>query len=168
MRKSNAKGASGNFCITLLGLLERASLTGVALLAAGCINFGEGRLAARVGAIAQCADSLDAVDRQVDASGGPIGHARRVPGFPYLRADRELARQALRPLTDAQYEHWVGAMATRDREARLAELSRLQVDRTVPIEQMECAERLRAADLGSPRTRTLLQDRVKAIHEAWQ
>lgn len=129
----------------------------------GCINFGEGRLAARVGGFARRAELLERLDRVADASGGPATAARRIAGFPYLRVDATLVVFARRPLTDAEYDRWVEAMAALDRAAREIELARGTEGRAMGAAAWECADRLRLADAGSPRTRTLLRERVASI-----
>ena len=146
----------------------------VASLAAGCVNLGEGRLAARVGAHERCAESHRLIDTAVRDAGVQDGAHPAVPGFPYLRVSRFLASFANQAKTDAQFERWVGAMAMLDRDARRFELANLPPSAAATLDPMlrdtlECADALRQADLGCPRTRTLLRESVVVPdeYETW-
>ena len=103
--------------------------------------------------VAACARFVGAVDDAVDAAGVRDGAAWRIPGYPFLRADR-LAAAGQRYMHD---DEWLGRLRNLDREGRHFELANLPEDAlpalnaraalVVPVKPLEesvdaCASRL--------------------------
>jgi hypothetical protein len=86
-------------------------------------------------------EQLDAVTRQ---AGVRDGGSHRVPGYPFLRADRFLAsfgdEAANQP---ASFEAWVGRLAELDRDAREVELSNLPLQFLPLLETDSAADKQR-------------------------
>lgn len=119
------------------------------------------------GAVRACAEWYRSLDAQIEAAGVRDTQQARVPGFPYLRADRFHAALRPEPSADAgTLRAWAVRLGDLDFEARAAEIENLPrasldalpgmrdaariaaVDRT-----RECGERLRDADLADARAR---------------
>lgn len=120
----------------MTGSVRLAALCGVLLLAA-CAT----RPAHRVepfasqarsgdGDQAACVRLIGAVDDAIDAAKVRDGGTYRVPGFPYLRADRFAAAQASRMPAQA----WLESLRALDRDARVVEFANLPRPRRVPLE----------------------------------
>jgi hypothetical protein len=75
--------------------------------------------------VGRCARRLREADARIDAAGTRDAAAPRVPGFPYLRADRFTASLAepAAALRGARFAAWSELMAQADRQARAAELA---------------------------------------------
>jgi hypothetical protein len=164
--------------------LHRALLASALLLLGACA----GRPAHRVepfvsrasapdARAAACARLIAATDDAVDAAKVRDGGAHRVPGFPYLRADRFAAAQARR----LPAGEWLASLRALDRSARGAEFANLMEARRallvarsgeafpgVPIEDAvdACADRLLAAaiaDGSAPQSVVVPDD-----YQAWK
>jgi hypothetical protein len=108
--------------------------------------------------------------------------AAKIPGFPYLRADRFLASFRLQPLSDPAYADWLERMRRLDAALRLTEAANLPPDRAKALpaaaplpgtlEQAlhQCGSRLVKAALRNPETRPLLRERTKVPdhYRTWQ
>ena len=137
--------------------MRRILVVAALLLAAGCTT---GQLAGP----SQCQDWFVALDERVDAAGVRDAQTTRLPGFPYLRADRLLAslrdRAAQRPDTLAVLGQ---RMRERDLEARRHEIDNLPggelygTRAEVLRRTEECGVELLAADLADgPRREALV------------
>lgn len=156
-----------------------AALAGLALLAGCAANDARMQEPAD---IAACRDLYRDVDASVAASGVRDAQDAPVAGFPYLRVDRLHA--ALRPAaTDgATFEGWVARLQALDGAARRFELANLPAEALAALSSRhgsggdlgrrlgDCAEVLRAADLGDAEARRALLARanVPPAYLAWQ
>jgi hypothetical protein len=128
---------------------------GVALLAGGCATVDpyaqppiDGHLRS-ADAVGDCARLLREVDARIDALGVRDAGTPRVPGFPYLRADRFTASlgDAAARLRGAGFAAWSELMARADRQARAVELANAgETERTAAIDA--CRYALAVADGG--------------------
>ena len=116
-----------------------------------------------------CTRWFATLDEAVDRAGARDASAFRVPGFPYLRADRFLASFRDEVKEDpAAFAEWVDRLEALDTTARFYELRNLPadrlgsigvVDRNVLIARSEaCAAELRRADLATPSRREALAE----------
>jgi hypothetical protein len=108
--------------------------------------------------------------------------AAKIPGFPYLRADRFLASFRLQPLSDAPYAQWLEQMRQLDESLRLyaaanlppAAAAAVRAEPPLPgsLEHVlrQCGSRLVKAALQRPETRLFLRQRVKVpdAYRRWQ
>ncbi|MGJ0484244.1 MAG: hypothetical protein ACR65R_06870 [Methylomicrobium sp.] len=108
--------------------------------------------------------------------------AAKIPGFPYLRADRFLASFRLQPLNESAYMDWLERMQQLDRSLRLKEIANLPpadakaVLAEAPMPDsvgevlQQCGSRLVQAALQRPETRPFLRQHVRApdIYQSWQ
>ena len=149
-----------------LGLAAGALL----LLAAGCASLDapfSGHLVSEAPQARACAEWLRALDEGVDAAGVRDAQETRIPGFPYLRANRLLA--SLRPLAQSS-EPALQALADRmralDQEARRYEMLNLPEGQIAGLrESLErtrlCGRLLREIDLANPAVRQALLERLR-------
>lgn len=108
--------------------------------------------------------------------------AAKIPGFPYLRADRFLASFRLQPLSDPAYAQWLEQMRQLDESQRLyaaqnlppAAAAAVRAEPPLPgsLEHVlrQCGSRLVKAALQLPETRLFLRQRVKVpdTYRRWQ
>jgi hypothetical protein len=108
--------------------------------------------------------------------------AAKIPGFPYLRADRFLASFRHQPLSDAAHEQWLEQMRQLDESLRLSEAANLPqaaakavlAEAPLPgaLEQVlrQCGGRLVKAALQRPESRPLLRLNLKVpdTYRSWQ
>jgi hypothetical protein len=99
------------------------------LLASGCATLQDpirANLSDANEAVAQCAAWYRALDRRIDRAGVRDGGEYRIPGFPYLRADRFSASFRNEALAgDDLFQAWTGRLLHLDAGARAAELRNL-------------------------------------------
>lgn len=114
-------------------------------------------------ALRECAQWYQALDAQVDAAGVRDAQHARLPGFPYLRADRmagalrERAAQGGAPL-QAHAER----MLDLDLESRRFEIENLARGSAAALRRgRECGRMLLAADLADERSRAQLLERSR-------
>lgn len=153
------------------------------LSAAGCATLQDpqrANLAAPGEDVAGCASWYRNLDRQIDAAGVRDAGDWRVPGFPYLRADRFTASFADQAAADAGvFPDWVARMRELDAHGRGAELGNLSeqglaalgVGRNEAIERTgACARTLADHDLGSAAHRAVLTERARVpdSYRTWQ
>jgi hypothetical protein len=105
----------------------------------------------RGASIGRCLQALQAIDARVDAAALRDAQAVRVPGYPYLRADRYSVRRALpeqnwRAPANAQ----VDRMALLDAEARAYELGNLGASTAERAEVERCRSELVASTRSDP------------------
>lgn len=155
----------------------RLAVAAVVLATTGCVAIAPSPTPAFYAAserYARCADFFDRADAAVAAAGVADGMTARVPGFPYLRANRFLASYANEALNAPQLRDWVERLARLGREAYAAELANLPAaansaltahasrlageDRAMAAVAM-CTRELAAADVASA-------DRVAALRGA--
>ena len=125
--------------------------------------------------VRDCAEWFAALDRAVDDAGVRDAQETRIPGFPYLRANRFLGALKHRSGTDAGMQAYALRLAALDYEARKAEIANLPADRLGALPALlasgsrseavtrtrQCAHMLREIDVAKPETRSLLLDRVE-------
>lgn len=71
----------------------------------------------------ECLRLFQASDARIDAAATRDAQARRVPGFPYLRVDRSLARLAEAAAAEPQHaDQWTAALAALDDAGRRFEM----------------------------------------------
>ena len=114
-------------------------------------------------ALRECAQWYEALDAQVDAAGVRDAQYARVPGFPYLRADRmaealrERAAEGGRPL-QAHAER----MLDLDLESRRFEIENLSRGSAAALRRgRDCGRMLLAVDLADARSRAQLLERSR-------
>jgi len=162
-------------------LSGRRLVAALALAATGCASIAPPRDAAPGSAVARCEHAFAVTEAAVAGAGVADGYGTRVPGYPYLRADRFLASFASAPLTVAERERLVQLMMTAGREAREIEFGNLPPDARRTLEAAlapgdpavvlrECADTLRRADAGSPGFAAQLADaaRVPDDYDTWK
>ncbi len=121
----------------------------------------------RPGEEGDCARFIVALDEAIDAAGVADRQSVRIPGFPYLRADRFLASVVSPGADPARFEFWVERLRQRDLEARAVEIENLPDEvaaqlhtsgsgETLTAQAQRCAERLQSSDLGEPANRRRL------------
>ncbi len=131
-------------------------------------------------AIAQCAAWYRAVDQRIDQAGVRDGGEYRIPGFPYLRADRFSASFRTEALEgDSMFQAWTGRMLRLEAGARAAELDNLPAgslddlaaSRAQAGESTQaCAAMLAEHDFGVRERRGLLAERARVPDDyvTWQ
>jgi hypothetical protein len=92
---------------------------------AGCATLTTPRVATSDHEVVRCERAFAASEAAVKRAGVADGYGVRIPGFPYLRADRFSASFAREPLAPAALEQLVALMREREREAREIELANL-------------------------------------------
>jgi hypothetical protein len=105
------------------------------------------------------------VDERIDAAGVRDAGYHRIPGFPYLRADRYTASFAHElPNLDAFWE-WVGYLRAQEDEAREVELRNLKLGEeqasTVLLDMRACGGWLRTWELDDAAFRDKMIEAVK-------
>ncbi|TJY58271.1 hypothetical protein E4T66_16385 [Sinimarinibacterium sp. CAU 1509] len=141
-----------------------ASLRGVLvlsllLLASACATVTPPRTAQT----AQCRTFFTQIDSAVAKAGVSDGGAARVPGYPYLRADRVLASFADDSLTAEGFGAWVERMRQLDLAARRSELRNLDAGSADAQWQRaeQCGRTLRSLELTDDAARSALRDHVR-------
>ena len=114
--------------------------------------------------LAQCARLFARADRLVDAAGVRDAQEPRLPGYPYLRADRLGEALASRSDGDAAFAAWTARLAALDDAARRIELANLSAPAAPSGEALsdadalrDCRTRLLAADTAGPAARDALR-----------
>lgn len=114
--------------------------------------------------VERCRDLYRTLDAQVAEAGVADAQASRVAGFPYLRVNRFLAADGVKPdAGSAAFALWVERLRDLDLEARRFELANLRGD-TDDAEQARleaCSELLIAVELDLPSARTRLLDAAR-------
>ncbi len=131
-------------------------------------------------AVAQCAAWYRGMDQRIDQAGVRDGGEYRIPGFPYLRADRFNASFGSEALAgDGLFQAWTGRLLELEAGARAAELRNLPagsledlgVDRAQAGERIRaCAATLAEHDFAMPEMRKLLAARARVPDDyvTWQ
>jgi hypothetical protein len=147
--------------------VRRLVLLAVACAMGGCASLQDpssAHLQSSVASLRECAQWYQALDAEVDAAGVRDAQYTRVPGFPYLRADRMAAATRARA---AQSEPLLRAHVQRmldlDLESRRFEIENLSAGRSGALlrRARDCAGLLRDADLASAESRAQLLDRAR-------
>jgi len=146
----------------------------VLALAAGCATLQDpirANLADTNEAVAQCAAWYRAMDLRIDQAGVRDGGEYRIPGFPYLRADRFNASFRTEALAgDDLFQAWTGRLVGLEAGARAAELRNLPAgslddlgsERAQVEERTQaCAATLAEHDFAVPERRGLLAERAR-------
>jgi len=147
-------------------------------LFAGCATFDvpwQEHLESSAVPLRSCASWYAALDQAIDAAGVRDAQETRIPGFPYLRANRLLS--ALRERASAS-EAATQALAVRfaalDHAARIAEIGNLPDPQVAALPDLlvagsraealartrDCARLLKEIDLAKPHVRALLIERA--------
>jgi len=106
-----------------------------------------------------CREAYRRLDERVEDAGVGDAQAARIPGFPYLRIDRFLAADAIRPdASDVDFGVWVAHLRDRDLEARRFEVANLEGKADAArLEQLaRCSTQLMEAELTSREARAKL------------
>jgi len=155
----------------------------VLALATGCATLQDpirANLSDANEAVAQCAAWYRAMDQRIDQAGVRDGGEHRIPGFPYLRADRFNASFRNDALAgDDLFQAWTGRLLGLEAGARAAELRNLPAgslenlgaDRAQAGERTQaCAATLAEHDFAVPEMRRLLAERVRVPDDyvTWQ
>lgn len=107
----------------VLSLSRRLFVLAAALVLAACASVPPPPPMSRTGVEARaCATWYEQLDEAVDAAGVRDAGAYRVPGHPYLRADRFTASFRAEASSAAAFDTWVARLRGLDRAARDAEL----------------------------------------------
>ncbi len=111
---------------------------------------------------AQCREFFAQVDSAVAAAGVSDGGAARIPGYPYLRADRVLASFAEDSDTTERFDVWVEHLRQRDLAARLSELRNLDAATADAQWQRadQCGRTLLSLELADDAARNGVRERV--------
>ena len=158
-----------------MSLLRRLALAAAACAAAGCATppgpFGS-HLESQSAPLRECAEWFQALDAEVDAAGVRDAQYARVPGFPYLRADRMAAAlRASAAQSDAGLRAFFERLLELDLESRRYEIENLPAEalpamyaasgRAAALRRArECGRMLRDADLASEESRARLLERA--------
>jgi hypothetical protein len=125
--------------------------------------------------VRSCASWYIALDRAIDASGVRDAQETRIPGFPYLRANRLLAALKERAGNSEAAAHALAVrLAALDHAARVAEIGNLPDAQVAALPDLvvagsraevlsrtrDCARLLREIDLAKPQVRRLLVERT--------
>lgn len=153
------------------------------LIASGCATLQDpvrSNLAAASPEVAQCAEWFRALDARIDQAKVRDAEAWRIPGYPYLRADRFTAsfRDQV-PGDDEKFRTWTMRLRALDAQARAVELRNLSESSLkalgVPRQQAgersaDCAGILARHDLADAPQRAQLAARVQVPdnYETWQ
>ena len=145
------------------------------MLAAGCATVEEpfkSELESAAPALKYCANWYQRLDAAIDSAGVRDAGGYRIPGFPYLRADRFSASFRDQVKDDPKaFADWVGRLKNLDAKAREYEIGNLP-SRFFPLggsgdaatalaTTRNCAAQLANADLGGAGRRALLIARAK-------
>lgn len=138
--RSGSAGARAAFVAVSIAFTA-ASVTGCATVADPYATAPANEQLAADGELGDCLRRLQAFDARVDEAGTRDAQAVRVPGYPWLRADRYTAGQAPAGVeSDSVAAARVQRMSALDAEARTYEA----VNARVPAEQLDALERCRA------------------------
>lgn len=163
----------------------------VVLLTAGCAALGpapppfSSHLQSASGQERTCAQLFDKLDAAMRESQVQDAQAARLPGYPYLRADRFLASFAGMHLDDSAFDDWVSRMQDLARQGWNVELANLPPRRSLPDRSSQiadgdrdtlaqdiaaCGTRLRDMDLGPTAGRERLREhvRVPSDYVTWE
>lgn len=120
-------------------------------------------------AVAACRDLYRDLDELVDAARVADAQSTRIDGYPYLRIDRFLAADAVRPrASDDAFDVWVASLRDLDLQARHHELRNLppgaagSLDADSNTQLGACADRLIGFDLSSADDRARLLETARA------
>ena len=155
----------------LLALIAAAALAGCATLER---PFSD-HLDSTAIPVRDCAEWFAALDRAVDDAGVRDAQETRIPGFPYLRANRFMSGIKERADTDAGMQAFALRLAALDYEARKAEIANLHPEQLGALPALlasgsrseavtrtrQCAHLLREIDVARPEARRLLLERVE-------
>jgi len=143
-------------------------------LAAGCASLQDpmrANLSDANEAVMQCAAWYREMDQRIDRAGVRDGGEYRIPGFPYLRADRFNASFGTQALaSDKLFGAWTDRLINLETVARKAELRNLPTDALeglgadrahVSERTQACAHTLADHDFAVPERRRLLAERAK-------
>ena len=114
---------------------------------------------AHAASLATCRDTYRTLDARIEDAGVADGQAARIAGFPYLRIDRLLAADGVRPnVSDPNFDVWIAHLRDRDLEARRFEIANLDgaVDAALVDRLDDCARALADAELAPPEARARL------------
>jgi hypothetical protein len=147
--------------------LRRFALLAAACAAGGCAALqgsSSAHLQSSSAPLRECAEWYQALDAEVDAAGVRDSQYTRVPGFPYLRADRMAAATSARaaqsePLLQAHVQR----MLNLDLESRRFEIENLASGQSHAVlrRARDCAGLLRDADLAAAESRAQLLERAR-------
>jgi hypothetical protein len=155
----------------------------VLMLATGCATLQDpirANLSDANEAVVHCAAWYRAMDQSIDRAGVRDGGEYRIPGFPYLRADRFNASFRNEALAgDGMFQAWMGRLLGLDAAARNAELGNLPAgslenlgaDRAQAGDRTQaCAATLAGHDFAVPERRRLLAERARVPDDyvTWQ
>lgn len=161
----------------------RIALAAVVMLGAGCATLQEperDNMESASVAVRHCATWFRDLDQAVDRAGVRDAGAHRLPGFPYLRADRYTA--SLRDAAQeggAAFDAWFRRLRRTDAVARRSELRNLPAD-AIPGPAIDgdaamamverCATELERHDMRKESARALLIERavVPDEYQDWQ
>lgn len=168
---------------TLATDLRRIGALVVVLLGAGCATLQEPEgtnLESGTAAVRQCAQWFRELDQAVDRAGVRDSGAYRIPGFPYLRADRYTAsfRDEVRE-NEAAFSAWLRRLRREDAVARRAEIRNLPAaeipgfadgGESATAMTERCASELEQHDMREEPTRARLIERavVPGEYVDWQ
>jgi hypothetical protein len=122
-----------------------------------------------------CAAWYAALDRAIDAAGVRDAQEARVPGFPYLRANRLLSALAQRAAASAEATQALAVrLAALDHGARVAEIGNLPDSQFAGLPELvvsgsraealartrDCARLLKEIDMAKPQVRQMLLERA--------
>ena len=147
--------------------LRRLAVLAAACAAAGCAapqGPYSAHLDSSVPELRECAKWYRVLDERVEAAGLRDAQYARVPGFPYLRADRMAAATAARAAqSERLLRSQVERMLALDLEARGFEIENLSAGRggAALRRARECGKLLQEADLASPGSRAQLLERAR-------
>ncbi len=113
--------------------------------------------------VVSCRSLYRDVDRWVKGAGVGDAQSARIPGYPYLRIDRFLAADDVKPGAGSEdFDPWVARLRALDLQARKFELQDLpddfngKRDKSLSTRLDACAEILAISDLKSPAARAQL------------
>ncbi len=152
-----------------LGYLRTTCATALAAVLGACANLPPLN-EATAQAARPCRAFFAQLDDRIAAAGvGDAGYAR-IPGYPYLRADRFLASFAHEVADGRAFDAWVDGLRLRDLEARRAELRNLGAADADALlaRSAACGAELAQLELASPARRADLRARVRVPDDyAW-
>jgi hypothetical protein len=147
----------------------------IAALPAACathIEPAETLAVAATPSAAACRDLYTNVDALVAGAGVGDAQSARIVGYPYLRVDRFLAADDIKPgVEDENFEAWVERLRDLDTQARHVELRNLPgtirntLDESVEARLATCAALLIDADLDSADDRAQLTEAAQVFDD---
>jgi hypothetical protein len=157
-----------------MGFCRHLALAATACAVAGCAaprGPFTAHLSSPVAELRECAEWYRALDDAVEAAGVRDAQHARIPGFPYLRADRMAAALRERAAGDERtLRAHVDRMLELDLRSRSFEIDNLPADAVPGIQEAgrraflrrtgQCAALLRDADLASAEARERLFERT--------